>query len=271
MCVRGLIATLGLPLLLGACTAPPAAPTELDELSAFLFAHFEPEDGEETVMPDGLGNLRDFCADVDLSGGYADRSYTLEPLSEEDIEGIVHAERDLELQLPIALIAETPHTPFDHSNVMIMEDQTEVEPASANHYVRTFLDPTDPSGFPDQEHMVMRTNCNIYKENTFLSVPYDMHKDFRWFEVGEPGSGEWAVMGRAWTEEAAHGDSGSVHIYQSYSIDVFLPVGSAGIRYMSLWTEVVIPDVSDDIIAGTTKMGMSQMFDATDEYVTENF
>ena len=265
-----LVTGLFLLLALQACKSPPPAPEELDELSAYLFANFDNE--EYGVMEAGLGNLETFFQDVDMEAGYADRAYSLSALTDEDVVDVEHPDRSLELMLPVGLVAESPHPPERHSWAITQADQTALEPASPNHYVRSFTEPTDPSSFPDREHVVQRTMNDIHKENLVMDVQYDMHKDFRWVELREPGSDEWAVVGRAWITDKAEGSSGAVILEQSFSIDVFLPRDSDHtVRFMGLWSDTTIEGVGPDVIEGTIKLGVHQMFNATDEFIDENF
>jgi len=256
-------------LALQACKSPPPAPEELDELAAYLFANFESE--EYAVLEAGVGNMEAFFQDVDMEAGYADRAYSLSVLTEDEVSDVERPDRSLQMMLPVGMVAESPHPPERHAWGITQSDQTELEPASPNHYVRSFVEPTDASGFPDREHIVQRTMNDIHKENLVMDVRYDMHKDFRWVELREPGSEEWAVLGRAWITEAAEGSSGAVILEQSFSIDVFMPRGDdRAIRFMGLWSDTTIEGVGPDVIEGTIKLGVHQMFNATDEFLEEN-
>jgi len=98
-----------------------------------------------------------------------------------------------------------------------------------------------------------------------------MPKDYRWVEVGEPGSGEWGMLGRAWVPLRSEGSSGAVVLEQSFSLDVFLPWGEDHtVRLMNLWSETTIDGVGDDVIEATIKLGIHQMFNATDEFLDES-
>ncbi len=264
----GLACLLAIPLA-GGCERSPEAPTELDELSAYLFRNFETD--EEGVLEAGMGNLLEFFADVDLDVAYQDRSFATSPLSEDDIHGIVHADRDPALQEPVAMAIDSEHAPEGHATAIIQPDQTPMEPASPNYYVREYLDPTDPSCFPDRGCAAVDTMNDIKKENLVMHAQYFMHKDFRWVEMREAGSGEWALIGRAWCEEPTVGDAGAITIHQSYSLDAFVREDDGTvIRYMSLWTETEIDGVDDSVIEATTRMGMNDMFEATEDWVAEN-
>ncbi len=257
------------------CKAPPEAPTELNELSAYLFRNWEAE--EEGVLEVGMYNLQQFFVDADLDVSYADRSYQLEVLSDDDVAEVDNPEgSDPADCLGVGLVAGSAFTAEEHAQAIIQGDQTELEPNSRDKYDRIFLDPTDPSCFPSRECTVLRTNNDLIKDNAFMTIPYEMVKDFRWVELdpeGVAGSGEWGILARTWIKERGVGESGNNTIEQSYSVDVFLP-GAHGdwalYRYMALWSESTGTTDDPDTIMGVTKFGMDQLFDETEEWLGEN-
>ena len=264
-------ASLALCLALAACKPPPEAPTELDELSAYLFRNWESE--EEGVLEAGMGNLRTFFDGMDLDLGYNDRTYALDPLTEEDVAGITRPEgSDPADTLPVGLVAGSAFTPTEHTEVIILADQTPVEPNSPDQYERIFLDPENPSCFPDRGCPILRTNNDIIKDNWLMTIPYEMIKDFRWVELTEVGSGDWGILARTWMEEEGVGEEGENTINQSYSIDVFLPASGswAAYRYMALWSQSTTAIEDEDLIMGATKTGINQIFEATEEWLEEN-
>ncbi len=249
------------------CQPPEEAPTELNELSSFLFAHWEDED--DTLRAQGLQNLYAFFEDVDLSQGYNDLAYGLDPLTDEDID-VPHPDADPEDQLPVGLVTPSAFTPAEHAEVIVLEDQTPVEPNSPDTYDRDFHDPSDPSCFPSRDCTVIRSLNDIVKDNAIMTIPYEMDKDFRWVPIRLDDEDTWAILGRSWCEEPGYGDQGNTSIDQSYSIDVFLPGEGGAIRYMALWSASTIPGVEEDVIQGTITFGMHQIFDATEEYLEDN-
>lgn len=265
-----LVTTIALTLcgIGSGCQPPPEAPTELSELSAYLFAHWEDED--ETLLSQGLQNLYDFFSDVDLSQDYNDLAYALDPLTEDHID-VPHPDGDAEDQLPVGLVTASEFRPATHTEVIILEDQTPVEPNSPDTYDRMFHDPDDPGCFPDRSCTLIRSLNDIVKDNLVMTIPYEMDKDFRWVPVRIDDEDDWGILSRSWCEEAGYGEAGNTSIDQSYSIDVFLPDGDAGLRYMALWSASTIPGVEDDVAQGTIKYGMNQIFEATEDYLVENF
>ncbi len=254
--------------LMGGCKAPPEAPQELDELSAFLFANFETD--EEGLLEAGMYNMQDFFGGVDMTAGDADRAYSLDNLTEEDLAGVDYPDGvDPADCLAIGLVASSLYSPAQHGKVIILEDQTVVEPYSQEKYKRIFLDPTDPSCFPGQACDLLRTNNKIIKDS--LDIEYQMIKDFRWVELAMEGEGlgQWGVLARTWIEAPGVAEDGD-SIDQSYSIDVFLPVGSGAYRYMALWSESQTSFDDPDTVLTLTRVGISAIFEATDEWLEEN-
>ncbi len=251
------------------CKAPPEAPEELSELSRYLFREFESE--EWGVREAGMGNLAAYFADQDLTVAWQDLSYTIDDLAADDVADVEHPNRDLTLQMPVGMAFPSGFGPDGHASVIVMGDQTPVEPNSPNTYDREFTEPTSSDCFGDRECVLLRSMNTIVKENALMEIPYEMNKDWRWVELGEPESGEWAVLGRSWCQDIALGVEGNNEINQSFSIDVFLPGEDGGVRYMVLWSETVVAGIGEDVIIGTIEYGMHQMFEAHEEYLEENY
>ncbi len=142
-----------------------------------------------------------------------------------------------------------------------------MEPASPDHYMREFLDPTDPSCFPGRDCERMEVMNDIIKDYLIMTLPYDMPKTYRWVEIGETGSGEWAILAQAWIAQSWETDGGAIQLSQSYNLDLFYPRGDAGARYMTLWFEMFIEGLTDEVILDTTIMGMNEMFEYTEEHI----
>ena len=268
---------IALSLLLGptfmtACEeevfVPPDPPDEIEEINnvnAYLFRNWDTT--EDNVLEPGLEQLIDLLAEIDLDTDYKERCFVPDALTLEDIEGIDHPDRDPEDVLAVALVMASDFLPAAQAEVIILPDQRPVEPASPDLYDRTFLDPTNPSCFPSADCDRLDTTNHILKDYLALNMEYDMPKYFRWVEIGAVGSGEWAILGRAWIEQEYETDGGAIQLNQSYSLDVFFPRDGGGARYMSLWPETFIDGIDDEFIYETTAMGMDQMFEATEEYV----
>ncbi len=262
-------------LALIGCKPPPEAPTDLNELSIYLFRNWETSD--EGVLEVGMFNLQQHFAAMDLDVDYQDRSYQIDVLGTDDLVGVTAPDgTDPADTLGVGLVAGSVFTPEDHAQAIIQADQTPIEPNSRDQYERIFLDPTDPSCFPTRDCTVLRTNNDLIKKNSLMEIPYEMIKDFRWVELsedGEPGTEVWGILARTWIEEAGIGESGNNTIEQSYSIDVFLPGASGSwgaYRYMGLWSESTGAVDDPDTVMNVTLWGMDDLFDETDKWLEEN-
>ncbi len=259
------LASLGM----AGCRALPEAPTELSDLSTWLFQHFEDED--PAVLAVGLGNLQAHFEAQGVDQAFEDQAWALLPLTDEHVADVEHPDRDPSAALPVGLVAGTAFSPAAHAEVVILPDQTPVEPASPELYERSFLDPGDPACFPGQACPTLRTDNRIRKENLLMSIEYSKLKDYRWSEAWRTErQGEPCFIGRSWFEVEALGDQEATAIYQSYSIDVVLPDGAGGgLRYVALWTEASMYGASDDIIQSTMRAGLEDMLIATEAWLEE--
>jgi len=252
-----------------ACTSLPEAPTELSELSSWLFQNFEAED--PVVLAAGMGNLQAFFEAHLLDGRLEDQAWELTVLTDEHIVDVEHPDRDPAAAVPVGLVELSNFTPGAHAQVILLEDQTPVEPASPNLYERSFLEPTEPSCFLDRTCATLRTDNHIRKENLVMSIEYSKRKDYRWSELmREDRETEHGIIGRSWFEDQALGEQEATAIHQSYSIDVFLPHGDDGsMRYVALWTEASMYGMGDDIIQATMRDGLQDMLEATEGWLGE--
>jgi hypothetical protein len=249
------------------CASLPEAPTELSSLSTWLFRNFESEDPE--LLGVGLGNLQAFLEGRGVDDDYDDQAWEIAPLAEADVADVTHPDREPSAALPVGLVAVSAYPPAEHTRVVVLTDQTPVEPASPELYERSFLEPTDPACFPDQACDLLRTDNRIRKENLLMSIEYSKRKDYRHARVlrgdMDPQHG---VIGRSWFEEEALGEQEATAIHQSYSIDVFLPDGAGGgWRYVALWTEASMYGAGDDIIQATMRDGLEDMLVATEAWL----
>ncbi len=61
-------------------------------------------------------------------------------------------------------------------------------------------------------------------------------------------------------------------IYQSFTVEVWIPEGGGGmVRMMSLWSEADLGiDLDDEYVLGVTRDGIEEIFEAADEWLDEN-
>lgn len=264
------LSTLAVVLLVSACGedlfVPPDPPdAQIHDVNTTLYRNFETVEGH--VLEPALATLAELLTGFDLEADYHDRCYSPEALGPQDVADIEHPGRDLGDALTVALVMATEYTPAENARGVIFEDQRPMEPGSPDLYDRTFADPQDPSCFPGNACGRLYTDNHILRDYLVLSLLYDMPKNYRWVEVGEAGSGDWALLARAWIQQEYETDGGSIQLNQSFTMDIFLPTGTGGLRYQAMWVEMTIDELEDEFILDTAAMGMDAQFVATEEFM----
>ena len=265
-------------LLLAACSVERANP-EFDDAAVLALLEFTAEDPVSLAYA-----VRQIEADArtyPLDGQLADRSFEPARLTEADVatfEGV--PDRDPSLCLPVAVAHLSPFGVDDHAQVQLLEDQTPIEPASPDKYDRIIVSGEDCWASRDCDLLV--TENPLIKENTAMTIDYTLFKDLRWVDLGLPdpadvpegetavneGDPRWAIVARSWISEPAIADEGT-SIMQSYTLEVWGPDSDGTVRMMALWSETD-SSFSEDVIAGTTRSGISGIFDAADDWIEEN-
>jgi len=250
-------------LIVAACKKPPEAPKELNELSTYLYQEWDNED--PALMEAGLANLHAFLEDEDLEAGIMDRSWELEPITRSNVSDIPFPEdADPKNTLGVAVAYRSTWPVDDHALLQLEEDQLPAEP-SAKVYSRTFPDESKPRCFLDQSCDPLATVNDIERQNLLLSVVMVLYKDFRWIETDRGA----AVAARSWLAESFEGENGSSNIVQSYSVDIWLPVGKKVWRYQTLWSESEVAGASDAATIGTLKSSIDRAMETADEAIEE--
>lgn len=246
------------------CKAPVEAPTELSELSRYLYREWSNPD--PSVMASGVENLHDFLVDVDLSKKVLDRSWILADITEEDIFDIDwNTSRDPADAVGLGVAYASQWPVADHATLQTEPDQTPAEP-TASRYERTFPQTTDPSCFPPFQCESLITESDITRQNLLMHVDFILFKDIRRVAT-EHGD---AMAARSWIDRTWEGDNGKTALFQSYSIDVWIPSDTGVLRYQTLWTESDVGvDADDDLIVGTVKSAIDRAYSVQDEAIEE--
>ncbi len=198
------------------CT--PHAPTEVDELTGYLYREWDNPD--PMVMQSGLESLETLLAAKMLgpNGAGNDRLLQLSPIHASDITVSPYPmDRDPSKTIGTLVTRESKWPVIDHARVQVDPNQLDVEPSAAS-YVRTYLEPPDPRCLVDASCTTIRTSNDITRSNATLKVTYTLLKNFRWFNLAD---GRRALVARGWAPTSFSGESGAIN--QSFSLDIFLP------------------------------------------------
>ncbi len=249
------------------CAPPVDAPEELDEVAAWLFARFEdPGYGE---LEAGSRNLAVVFDDADFHQDAQERGIDLDPLSEVHAIGLEHPGRDFDDLVSVGLPFASAWAVEDHASLLLLEDQTPVEPDSPEHYRRRILEPADPTCFPDRTCSTLRSWNDVIKQSAVMTIPYEMGRDFRWVELDEPGSARWALLSRAWIEEEAWDAEGNAGLLAMFSLELTWPTDGGSARFVALWTESHVFGVGPEIIAPAMVGALQNTYEAVEDYLAE--
>jgi len=239
------------------CVSPDEAPPELEDVTRTLFREFD----SAGALPEALVDLSLLLEAVDYEASLEDRSLLLEPPTGTDVGSLAIDGRDPQDCDAIALAFASSWAPEDHASYQILDDLTVLGTASS--YVRTVLEPDDPSCFPVAECDLLRTENSIVRESFLFDLAYVQRKDYRWVSV----DGGAALLARAWLPESAHDEAGNNHIWQSFEVEVWLPEDGGSTRYYAQFSEVEYAGVSGELARSLALSGAQNAMEAAEDYL----
>lgn len=256
-------------LALLACESPPDAAVEFSDAARYGLEHFDDE-ADDALAPALLALEEEIYAELTMdSETSADRALALELLTETDVAGVEHPDRDpAAARPPVALARESRHPFSSHVTVAQRADLSPMEPNSPNLYARTITDGGDCWG--DRECDFLRTQNQVRKENILIGeVEYRLDKDYRWVDLGDD---RWAVAARSWQPDSATSVDGGTTLWQSFTFEIFLPIeGSQTLRMMAVWAETELSiDADEELVETTQLVGIDDIFKAHDTWLDEN-
>jgi hypothetical protein len=249
-------------LFLLACKVPPEAPQELDELTHYLYREWANED--PAVLQAGMANMATFLSEQDLNGQLKvlDRSWELTSIAATDLHDVEWPEeRNPADTYGVALGYESVGRVDEHAALQLEPDQLPVEP-SAVAYERNYPDMDDPSCFSDRTCDVLFTENEITRKNLLMSISFTLHKHMRWVALEDDSFG---MISRAHVITPTVGEGGNATVWQTYSMDVWLPNDNGSDRFQVLWSEADVAGASDNIQIGTIKSSINDHMEAADE------
>lgn len=266
--MRRKVLWVGLAWAMGAC-APPEAPTELNDLSRYMYREWDAADERTRVA--GMANLDAFLTTVDIgSDSLDDRTWTLTDLQDEDVAHIDRPDRPLENCFGIGMGYLSRWPASDHAQLQIELDQVPTEP-TAEFYTRSVTNVDDASCFAEQTCDRIDTTNDMRRKTAVYSVDSTLFKNFVWVPyVDADGVERDAFYSRSWYDQSWDGDKGSTTIWQSYSIDVWMDRGDGTAwRYQTLWNETDLLGftVSEDVALGSVQGGTENVFEAGDDAI----
>lgn len=273
---------------LGACFRPsPEAEAEVSDAVVALWLAF---DGEEEPLRQAMLQVEEqlyTTIDVEASSDM-DRSFSMERLSWDFTEMVDHPDRDPAQALAAAVVAASAFGLDAHQDIQLLDDHTEVDAYSPDKYDRIFLEGEDC--WRDQGCELLLTENDLIKKNALMEVPYVFYKDFRWIDLAEEGEPpRWGYAGRSWQTDSYWGEDEKAVFWQSYTIEAWYPrdgrgplddgstewtadsTGGGSTHLWAVWTEPDLGvDVSEDTLAGTTRLGITKNLDTSEEWLEDH-
>ncbi len=247
-------------LTLFACREPIEAPTDLYDLSAYLFAEWDAED--PAVLAAGVENIELMAADYPVdSDDWDDRGFDgVDGLTADTVSDLTLGHgHDPADATGVAMFLLSSHDVDAHVGLFLLEDQTPIEPASPNHYERSITEGGDC--FPGQDCDTLASTNDLSRENILIDADQVTDKVWRWVELSD---GRMAVSGRTWQAELPDSDKEDI-IYQGYSVEVWIPQDAGTLRFLTTWSETSF-DVGDTLILSS----VNDSFIACDDYLDAN-
>ena len=241
----------------------PEAPTDLAELAEFFFSEAE---GDPRLLADGFDNFSAVLSALDLSGPRADRMFELPPF-DPAVEPVPREVR-WENQVPVggAGISSFPIT--DTVRTVRLEDQRPVQSQSSVVYDRRFV--SDPECFIARTCESLEVENTITKESPIASLPYELPMTYRWIELDD---GRLAYFSRGWMHERSPGAEDDHWFDQNYHSELWIEHPddpSKTIRWISVWSSVSIPGVTDEFAAGQVEMAIDDAFQRADGWLGDS-
>ncbi|MEZ4318971.1 MAG: hypothetical protein R3F61_15765 [Myxococcota bacterium] len=245
------------------------APAEMEEIASYMLGAWD----DDRSLEDALGNLVPWLEENALADDAKD-GYQLTPLEPAQVEVIDRPDRELDGLLGAAVVGVSPFTITDHAATMLLVDQVYSNPRNYESYVRTVEG--DPDVFLGGDGRIDTDNA-ITTSNFGVTIPYVLHKDYKWVHGRDLGE---AIIARSWISEKGCNESGENCLQQSFSIDLWYvgnPVNPDGvdaetIRFTATWSEVTSSLdglIGDDLQIAALANGMAYVFEATDEFISE--
>ncbi len=253
---------LGGGLLLGGCQAPPDAPEELEDLSAFLFEHLADEDPAALEL--GVDNLAAWLDDNLEALG---KGYRVDKLSQASLDAL-EVDREIDRS---ALLGGAVGTASDHAlpellQALLFDDQTEVHPDDYALWESDFR--TDPGCFVARTcDQLVVDNHSVTRLPFNLLLEVDNTAQYRWVE----SSRGVALLTRSWLHAPAVSTPEFFVLDEQFFLSVNVPTTHGLTRLSAVWADarIVVLEVSDGTALNLLVDALRTQNERLDEWLDE--
>ncbi len=239
---------LTMALLLGGCAAPETAPTELEDLIGWMFAHLDDDDPDAIV--EGSTTLDGWMndnLDQTLEG------YEVTVLDDETIATLGVDERDLDGLQGVAVGYEHTKDLGELADA-VMQDPEELHPDLYVEYDYEAIDGTKEC-FADGSCNRLEITCHAL-ENLGMGIQLDISSQLQFRRYDTPDGPAFAY--RYWTTEPPTVTTDLFSLDQSYFFWAFVPHGDVIRSMQASWVVVTVlaDDLDSDIVLNLWVDGM---------------
>lgn len=228
--------------LLGGCKAPPDAPGELSDLTAYLFEHVADED--PAALEAAVESLAVWFDDNGLEE--PEEGFTVAPLSFQAAQGLpgldlsgLSQEEFTDGLVGAAVVSVHRHDVDGLAEALVAADQMEVFPDDYKVFERSFI--VGPDCFI--AHDCELAEATNYSESTYagiLSVTSENYTQWRWVETEE----RTALVHRSWLTAPADIDPALAEIpAQFFTTAAFRLDDGTVVRMQTVWFVALLASI----------------------------
>ena len=208
--------------LTGACSEPPGAPSEYEDLLAYVFEHAGDEDDAELAA--GLENLHAWLQDSSRLESVLE-GYVIDALPESAVSGLDDQDRTAAGARGMTVVTLSPHSTSDLATTLTWERFDEIVSANFTKYIRTFDEGTDLACFQTTEcTWAQATSDTESKWVGIVEMETGYTIQFRWVST----SAGWMLVHRFWLNDPAHGEFGEISVDMTNNYYIGVTMGESG-------------------------------------------
>ncbi|MBX2803354.1 MAG: hypothetical protein KTR31_37080 [Myxococcales bacterium] len=223
--------SVALLLLTAACSRPPDAPAELEQLCGYLYDHMADED--TIAMEAGIDNV---VAWLDGNFDALSEGYAIATLGQGAIDALEPARtRDAQVLVGASVATVSDHSLDDIVRSLILEEQTEVYPDDYDVWEPTFR--VDPECFASGDcDELWSDNHSVIRLPLGIRMTTDNTAHYRWTQ---PEAGR-ALVTRSWLWAPGEPNVNILQLDDQFYLSVTLNTDLGLVRLKALWADAAI-------------------------------
>jgi hypothetical protein len=242
------------------CKPPPDAPSELDELASYIYAHHPDED--PAAMQAGLEQLTTW-----LEGNWAEAEdgYVIGALDEATVDGVDGVDRGTEGMIGLAVPTASIYSVDQATYAMVGVMCDEVYPDMFVEYERETVGDADCFLARDCDRLEARENMESHFPLEVVSIAQS-YNEYLWVELD---SG-WAMVQRNWLElppEVTGVLASYIEVDEQFYLNLFLPADTGFWRLQATWMIFSQDGVPEDAAMNLAVNNMVDNSETLDEYL----